>query len=302
MSDDDAFRRFLERATEDPIELDDGARPGIITMPGSRRRLVWALAAAAVVALAVVGLVRRDDGRNVSAGPIGPTPVPVLVLEAAQIPAGADDGTPVAPGVGPELRVEVSGAGSIEATDDGPRFEAGGQQRDDHAIVTLTGDDVAPLVSSEAGALTVRLVPLVGIDARTTPTGRNIVTFAEVTADETDDHLVLGVSLHLDPEIGPYLAGAIDATSYLHVLTFEEQARFSAGRAVELVLDWSDGVGTVSLDGEVLERITLDDAEPEWTDAARLAIGGSATFGGGYFTMHQDALVSVELLGLATSS
>lgn len=361
--DDDAFRRFLERATEDPpdrlVAINASLAGEERRTPARRGPLV---AAAVVLAALGVGLAalrhqttgvtiepaatpatttadpddpavsgpaltappapvtsapttsvpgvptlvegvgRAPEGQTAptTAGPVV-TGVPastLLRLDLDSVAADAPDGTPVPPAVGPDLHVERTGSGTMEAAPGGGRrFLPGGQQRTDHVVLTRVGADVGALVAP-SGRATVVLAPLVDVAQRTSVTGRNIHTWFEIVSQDGPDDLVTGLLLQVDPEIGPYFGGAIDGVGFSYVLTPADVAELGAGRVVTLSLEWSPGSGRLVLNGRTLTEIALDGPPASWTPTARLSVGGSASWGAGYFTTRDDGLRSFELVAL----
>lgn len=363
-ADHDAFRRFLERATEDPpdrLVAINARLAGEERRPPARRGPL--MAAAVVLAALGVGLAAlRHQTPGVTIEPAappatttidsdepaasGPAPsataapttsapgVPTLVEGVGQAPTGqtapntaqptataeptvtaspastllhldldsvaadAPDGTPVPPAVGPDLHVERTGSGAMEAVaGGGRRFLPGGQQRTDHVVLTRVGADVGALVAP-SGRATVMLVPQVDVAQRTSVTGRNIHTWFEIVSQDGPDDLVTGLLLQVDPEIGPYFGGAINGVGFSYVLAPADIAELGAGRAVTLSLEWSPGSGRLVLNGRTLTEIALSGPPPAWTPSARLSVGGSASWGAGYFASRDDGLRSFELVSL----
>ncbi len=298
---DEAFARFLARATELPPQPASADGVTVVELDSARRRRpnrVPMLAAAAVLLVAGIGgwiLARQDDARVLPAGPIEAAASLTLDLDAVAVPAA--DGAVVTPEVGPSLEFDVVGLGTIEAVaDGGRRFLPGGQQRDDYAILTAMGGPVANLFDAVEGQVEVVITPLVDMAERTTPTGRNINTYLDVVRDELSDQNVFGLSLNVDPEIGPYLSGHIRAVPFLYVLQPADIADFAASQEVILGLRWSNGVGSLVLNGRVVDSVQIPSSSTiVWTDSARLSIGGSANFGGGYFAIHDDSVLSVAV-------
>jgi hypothetical protein len=207
------------------------------------------------------------------------------------------DGATIVPNVGPPLRVDQRGTGSIEAVAGGGwRFLPGGQQRYDYAVITKVGADVQALVPV-TGKAVATFVPLVSMTGRSVPTGRNIQTWFEVVSEEGPDHPVLSMSLQVDPEIGPYLAATIQGVNVEHTLTDAEQSEFDAGRTVQLAAEWTGSEGRLTLNGRLIAKVALPGPGIVWKPTARLSIGGSATWGGGYFSVHDDAYRSFVIAG-----
>ena len=344
---DTAFRRFLERATEDPtghmVDLAPRPEGGNRRRPGAR-----VLIAAAAVLAVVAGSVVASSGRNVrvvvrpaastspavpSSASSSPTSVPLsstspaptfiitttsasttttaktvstatpssstlLGLLLDTVPVGAIDGAPVLAAVGPTLAFDQRGSGSIEAVaGGGRRFLPGGQQRTDYAVISRIGADVGALLPPR-GRATVILVPQVDVGQRSVPDGRNIHTWFEIVSQEGPDHLVTGLQLQVDPEIGPYFGGAIHGVSFNYVLTPTDVAELGSGRLVTLSLDWTTTTGRLTLNERTLTEIALPPSSIVWTPTARLSIGGSASWGGGYFAAVNDSLQTFEIAAL----
>lgn len=207
------------------------------------------------------------------------------------------DGATIVPTVGPPLRVDQVGNGFIEAVPGGGwRFLPGGQQRYDYAVIGKVGADVQILVPA-TGKAVATFVPLVSMTGRSVPTGRNIQTWFEVVSEEGLDHPVLGMSLQVDPEIGPYLTATIQGVSVEYTLSPAEQTEFDAGRTVQLAAEWTGTEGRLTLNGRVIATVVLPGPVIVWKPTARLSIGGSATWGGGYFSVHDDAYRSFVIVG-----
>ena len=222
---------------------------------------------------------------------------PRLRLDLAVVPPGAGNGTPVQPTAGPALHVEQVGAGAITAAvgvPGGRSFVPGGQQRTDYAVLTRVGADVAALAPA-TGRVTISFTSLGGLDERVSPTGRNIHTWYELVSAEGAANLVTGVSLQIDPEIGPYFSVAIAGTHGEYTLSAADRADFAAGRPVTIALEWTTTTGRLLLNGRTSLDIALQPASITWDPTARVSVGGSATYGGGYFSIHDDALSSIEI-------
>ncbi|MFV0523162.1 MAG: hypothetical protein ACK5RL_01535 [Acidimicrobiales bacterium] len=234
-----------------------------------------------------------------STGPATTATVPAsgtrLALDLGAVPRDAANGRTVHPSVGPALTVERAGAGTIETDGQGRVFGPGGQQRTDYAIVTLVGADVADLIPA-SGRATVTFTPRVDVLSRTVTTGRNIHTWFEIVSEAGPDQLVTGVSLQVDPEIGPYLSGAVQGTRWEHTLSSPEIAELASGRSATLTLTWTAGQGRVLLNGRAVTSFSLDRGPVTWRSSARLSVGGSATWGAGYFTTHDDAVRRFEIV------
>ncbi|MFV0259649.1 MAG: hypothetical protein ACK5PP_14530 [Acidimicrobiales bacterium] len=218
-----------------------------------------------------------------------------LSLDLSSVPEGAANGRTVTPTVGPSLTVERVGAGTIAASGQGRVFGPGGQQRSDYAIVTRVGADVADLLPA-TGRASVTFTPRVDVLERSVPTGRNIHTWFQIVSEAGPDQLVTGVSLQVDPEIGPYLSGAIQGTDWEHTLSSAEITELSAGRPATISLTWASGQGRVLLNGGVMTSFPLDPAPVTWRSSARISVGGSATWGAGYFATHDDAIRRFEIV------
>lgn len=230
-----------------------------------------------------------------TSAPSPASPSTRLRLSLDSVLAGAGAGVRVLPAVGPALAVDQVGTGTIEAVPGGGRrFRPGGQQRTDYAVVSRIGADVGALVPA-AGRATVVFVPQVDVAGRTVPTGRNIHTWFEIVSQEGPSNLVTGVLLQVDPEIGPYLAGAIQGVGFEYTLTPADVAELGRGRVVTLSLQWTATTGRLVLNDRTLTEVALPASSISWTSTARLSIGGSASWGGGYFAAHDDAIRSFEI-------
>lgn len=117
----------------------------------------------------------------------------------------------------------------------------------------------------------------------------------ELVSAEGAANIVTGVSLQIDPEIGPYFSVAIQGTHGEYTLSAADRADFAAGRSVTITLDWTTTTGRLLLDGRTVLEIALPPAPITWEPTARVSVGGSATYGGGYFSIHDDALTNVEI-------
>ncbi len=330
-TNDDRLRDFLQRATDDPptdlvkrvaarvemVEMAekpsrasrDSASPILERSTAGRdeqrfrrrRIIIGALTVAAAVTL-VVGLPRLRSSTKVSNSTVAARPQPgqlktVFDLDLSAWPNASST-------VGPNLSLEVRGGGRAE-TPDGPtggvRFVPGGQQRSDVAFLTATGEQLRELFTPESGSVSIRLRPTADLVDRTTPTGRNISTYVQLVTEATNDPdritatTSLGVSLHVDPEIGPYLAVTLNGGSTSIALPELRHREFDANRKVVIKIVWSKGNASVVLNEMNLHKFVYPLAPSTFTPSARLSVGASADYGAGYFAAHDDLLQRVTL-------
>ncbi len=337
MPEDPKLKSLLRRSTEDPpADLARRVRRHVETSQSESRfrrsissgqlrnpttsagrnlqRLVVLgsmVAVIAFVALAVSGVLSKGVP---STKPVGVAIGPIDTARSTTLDLRLDtltispSGTPaksVAPAVGPDLAVVVRGRGRIEAPTDGAggrQFLVGGQQSADTAFLTATGANVRSLFSPIGGRLTIDMMPLADLQKRTTSTGRNIVAFVQVVADDspkTDaDRAIanlLSVTLSIAPEIGPYLSVNLNGASHSYPIPPELQPAFSAGRSLKLGVRWARGDAQLLVNDTTVDTFAYPTVQRELTARARLSIGASADFGAGFFSAHEDSLQKIVI-------
>ncbi len=217
-----------------------------------------------------------------------------LDLSMQQVPVGSTDGQSVTPTVGPSMATVVSGSGSIGARGSGRYFLAGGQQRTDTAYVT-TNASIDTLIDGSAGSVSITSVSRTSLAARTSISGRNRSTLVHVVShgEASVENDVVRVDLVTESGETPFLAANVNGVSDGIALTGANARRFNAGSRTALSVQWSNGTATLRVGNIILKSWTIPATPTVWGAGARLAIGASADWGGGYFSSRHDAIERV---------
>jgi hypothetical protein len=280
--------------------------------PNRSRRVLAFGAAALISTVSLIGgavtFMSRPERTIVVATP--PTQ-PTLAIQALDLDLTRLRPEPrVVPRRGPALDLVVTNRGSVQQTKlgQGWTFLNGGQQRNDTAYLTVTGRNAAGLFKPNGGRLSITFTSQRSLDVRRVKTGRNVRTYVQLTSDDTasqrGDPLpsdLVRLSLSIDPEIGPYLTIGVAGVSTTHALTVGQQRAFDSGKRVVLDVVWANGSATAWLNGVTVATLNFDADLVDLVKSAasdtraRLSIGASADFGGGYFSVLDDRLEKIQI-------
>ncbi len=263
-----------------------------------RRRIVVRAVVGAIVCTMLVSATAMGRPRAVTS--VTPPPAVLFHLDLRPLPRVVKDATTITPSVGSPLKAVVRGKGSIISRGAGRAFLIGGQQTSDTAFLTATGgESTSSWFAATEGALTVRAVSSVNVDQRSSPTGRNINTFVDLTTgtDDSPASTALNVSLVANPDESPYFSVSVNGGSAAVAITPNIAGLLQSGQSYVLTLSWRRGSATFALNGQALTTFDIPPTPLPITSGRRLTIGAAANYGGGYFSLHEDSLVSVTLTG-----
>jgi hypothetical protein len=280
--------------------------------PNRSQRVIAFGAAALISAASLVGgaatFLSRPERNIVVATPPTQATQPTQAIQALDLDLTRLRPEPrVVPSRGPALDLVVTNRGGVQQTKlgQGWTFLRGGQQRKDTAYLTVTGPNAAGLFKPNGGRLSITFTSQRSLEAREVKTGRNTRMYVQLTSDDTasqrGDPLpsdLVRLSLSIDPEIGPYLTIGVAGVSTTHALTAAQQRAFDSGKRVVLDVVWASGSATTRLNGVTVATLNFDAdlVEPAaLATRARLSIGASADFGGGYFSVLDDRLEKIEI-------
>ncbi len=286
--------------------------------PSPKRGWIVGAGLAAAISLIVVGLVASGRREQVVVAassasttvtsidsPVVPGERLRVTLDDLPLPAANGDRYPTTNAH--DLSVVVVGAGAIggDPAFGGRTFGVGGQQRDNTAYLTERGVLAGQLVDTQYGAVTVTVTPTKSVPDLVVPTGRNMRTYVHVVADDTaaanggdpKQQELLLVQMGIDPDKRVLLIASVNNNDASVVLSEEQQKMFAAGQPVTIRLSWESGTSTLSLNDAVAGTFPYRMEGPNITDRARLSIGASADYAGGYFSSADHLINQVVFEG-----
>ncbi len=108
-------------------------------------------------------------------------------------------------------------------------------------------------------------------------------TAADNGGDPKPQELLL-VQMGIDPDKRVLRVASVNNNDASVVLSEEQQKMFAAGQTVTIRLRWESGTSTLTINNWVAGTFPYRMEGPNITDRARLSIGASADYGGGYFS------------------
>ncbi len=248
--------------------------------------------------VAISAIIAAASASGVAPNANAAAPNPVLKVTLTSVPRPVRDGVVVRSSLGPNPVTVIRGKGSIAQRRTGGRtFATGGQQSTDTAFLNVVGPPASSLFTPDAGDITIRATSLVSVARRSSPTGRNIHTLAELNTglDDSPGSTALALALVANPNESPYVSFTVNGVGSSAAITPEIASTLAAGRRYTLRVAWSNGTGRLLLNSRELATLQYPMTPPRWNSQARFTLGAGAGYGGGYFSAHQDSLELVTM-------